>query len=150
MKTPDETVEALMTRNPQTIPSNAPVMEAFDVMQTGDLRHLPVMDGEEVVGIVSDRDLVESMPPPSLGVSFVDQGQYAMKPVSKVMSHCVHAVHVDEPAAAAAVMMLSLGIGAVPVIDSEGKLVGIITLADIAAAFLRANPVVGDSPGGSP
>jgi acetoin utilization protein AcuB len=141
MSTKEDTVARLMTRNPKTIRGSAPVMEAFDTMQEGHFRHLPVMEHGAVVGIVSDRDLVESMPPPTVGGSAVEQGRFAMQPVSKVMSHYVQAVHVDDPASAAVAVMLSLGVSAVPVVDDAGALVGIITLADIAMAFLRKNPI---------
>jgi acetoin utilization protein AcuB len=141
MSSQEETVARLMTRNPKTIQGNAPVMEAFDTMQEGHFRHLPVMERGAVVGIVSDRDLVESMPPPSVGGSAVQQGRFAMQPVANVMSYCVQSVHVDAPASSAVAVMLSLGVGAVPVVDSAGMLVGIITLVDIAKAFLKANPI---------
>jgi acetoin utilization protein AcuB len=141
MSTKEETVAGLMTRNPKTIRGSAPVIEAFDSMQEGHFRHLPVMEHGAVVGILSDRDLIESMPPPTLAGSAVEQGRFAMQPVSKVMSHYVQAVHVDDPASAAVAVMLSLGVSAVPVVDSAGALVGIITLADIAMAFLRKHPI---------
>jgi acetoin utilization protein AcuB len=141
MSSPDETVAMLMTRNPKTIRGTAPVTEAFDTLQEGHVRHLPVMERGEVVGIVSDRDLLESMPAPALAASVIEQGRFAAQPVSKVMSHCVQAVHVDDPASAAVAVMLSHGVAAVPVIDSTGELVGLITLADIAMAFLRAYPI---------
>jgi CBS domain-containing protein len=46
-----------MTRNPVTIASDADVHEALERMLTGGFRHLPVLDGERVVGLVSMRDL---------------------------------------------------------------------------------------------
>jgi CBS domain-containing protein len=46
-----------MTRNPVTIGPDADVHDALDRMLTGGFRHLPVMDGDRVVGLVSMRDL---------------------------------------------------------------------------------------------
>ena len=46
-----------MTRNPVTIPSDSAVQDALDRMLGGGFRHLPVMDGDRVVGLVSMRDL---------------------------------------------------------------------------------------------
>ena len=50
-----------MTHDPQTIDANASVGEAMDTMLDGGYRHLPVMDGEVLVGIVSMRDLVRGL-----------------------------------------------------------------------------------------
>jgi CBS domain-containing protein len=46
-----------MTRNPVTIASDADVHDALERMLSGGFRHLPVLDGERVVGLVSMRDL---------------------------------------------------------------------------------------------
>ena len=60
-----------MTRDPQTVDANATVGEAMDRMLDGGFRHLPVMDGATLVGIVSMRDLVRSM---SRTAGWVDTG----------------------------------------------------------------------------
>ena len=46
-----------MTREPVTISSDSTVQEALDRMLSGGFRHLPVLDGDRVVGLVSMRDL---------------------------------------------------------------------------------------------
>jgi CBS domain-containing protein len=46
-----------MTRDPVTVGPEAPVEQALEIMLAGNFRHLPVMDRENVVGIVSIRDL---------------------------------------------------------------------------------------------
>jgi CBS domain-containing protein len=46
----------VMTKNPETIPANESAVEALRRMQRGHFRHLPVVDGEKVVGILSRRD----------------------------------------------------------------------------------------------
>jgi len=46
-----------MTRNPDTIPSDATTDEALRLMLDGGFRHLPVMDGDRLVGMISMRDL---------------------------------------------------------------------------------------------
>jgi Predicted signal-transduction protein containing cAMP-binding and CBS domains len=54
-------VSKLMTWNPLTIGPDATVGEAMDSMLDGGFRHLPVMDGGTLVGIVSMRDLARSI-----------------------------------------------------------------------------------------
>ena len=46
-----------MTANPTSVPSDMPVQEALQVMLDGGYRHLPIMDGKKVVGVVSMRDI---------------------------------------------------------------------------------------------
>ncbi|HZA26611.1 MAG TPA: CBS domain-containing protein [Actinomycetota bacterium] len=50
-------VSEWMTRNPITVPPDTPARDALKTMLDGGFRHLPVLDGEQVIGIVSMRDL---------------------------------------------------------------------------------------------
>ncbi len=54
-------VSGWMSRSPTTIGPDATVGEALDVMLAGGFRHLPVTDGDAVVGVVSMRDLARSI-----------------------------------------------------------------------------------------
>jgi CBS domain-containing protein len=55
---PDLTkVEEVMTRNPETLPPQADIREAMRLMVQRGFRHIPVVDGHKVVGIVSERDI---------------------------------------------------------------------------------------------
>ena len=49
-------LENVMTRNPKTIEADKPFVHALQMMHEGGFRHLPVVEGERVVGIVSVRD----------------------------------------------------------------------------------------------
>ena len=51
------TIEAYMTPSPICISIDRPLSEARAVMMQGDIRHLPVLHGDKLVGIVSDRDI---------------------------------------------------------------------------------------------
>lgn len=53
------TASDLMTRNVTTVGMNTSVDQAMEIMDAGYFRHLPVMDGGELAGIVSIRDLVK-------------------------------------------------------------------------------------------
>jgi CBS domain-containing protein len=50
-------VDASMTRDPRTLPADATTGDALDAMLAGGFRHLPVTDGDRIVGMVSLRDL---------------------------------------------------------------------------------------------
>jgi CBS domain-containing protein len=49
-------LESVMTRNPQTIGAEKPFVHALQMMHEGGFRHLPVVEGDRVIGIVSVRD----------------------------------------------------------------------------------------------
>jgi CBS domain-containing protein len=51
-------LEEVMTRRPETVSTHCPLPEVLDVMINGGFRHLPVMSGGEVVGVVSMRDIL--------------------------------------------------------------------------------------------
>jgi CBS domain-containing protein len=53
----NQAVAQWMTRNPVTVGPAVPVEEALEIMLNGHFRHLPVMEGERLVGVVSIRDL---------------------------------------------------------------------------------------------
>ncbi len=54
-------VGEIMTRDPVTVRPDQTAAEAVDIMKEGGFRHVPVVDGERLVGIVSLRDLYEAL-----------------------------------------------------------------------------------------
>jgi CBS domain-containing protein len=57
----DETVQTVMTRSLITVTSKTPVREARARLATGNIHHLPVVDGDRLVGIVSATDFVRQL-----------------------------------------------------------------------------------------
>ena len=53
----DKTIADYMTTSPHSIGSDQPLMHAHQVMRDHHIRHLPVLNGGRLVGILSDRDL---------------------------------------------------------------------------------------------
>jgi CBS domain-containing protein len=116
----DPPLIARMTRGARSITSNTPLSEALELMQAMDVRHLPVVQDERVIGIVSDRDLRRAH----------GSNRDPQTPVDEVMSHNVVTIDPEKPLSYAAELMLARRIGAVPVVDDD-RLVGIITLTDL-------------------
>jgi len=57
----ETTLGTVMTPDPETLAPGDTVREALDLMQEGHFRHLPVLDGDRLIGIVSIRDLYRSV-----------------------------------------------------------------------------------------
>jgi CBS domain-containing protein len=130
----------VMTENPRTVRADATVGEAVQVLEDMDFRHLPVVDESgDLVGMVSDRDLR------ALEVPFVQDDETiatlllrALAPVSAIMSSNVISVNEDARLSEVAELMTEHKIGAVPVVDGEGQIVGIVSTHDILRLLVNA------------
>src|SRR5262249_48362090 len=97
---------------------------AEDIMELGRIRHLPVLSGSVVVGVVSQRDLYRAAVSSMLAMSRSAEREWLAKiPVHSVMSQDVHTIEPDASVHRAVEMMLARRIGCLPVVE-HGKLVG--------------------------
>jgi acetoin utilization protein AcuB len=130
----------LMTSNPVTVTPDTSVAEVWDLMRERGIRHVPIVDGAAVVGMVSDRDLAHF----DLGRVLTAEGAEAVRrelgiPIVKFMSTDVVTVEPDAELAEVIDLLLEYRIGAVPVVQSEsGDLVGIISYIDVLHAVRDA------------
>jgi len=128
-------VRDLMTIHPLTVPPEMPVLEARRLMQDRFIRHLLVVENRQLIGILTDRDIRSNMPSPATSLSVWELNHLlARLTVREVMTSSVMVVESEWPAAAAAALLLSEKIGALPVVDGE-ELVGIVTETDFVRAF---------------
>ncbi len=98
------------------------LQNAAELMKTANCGALPVVDKEnKVLGIVTDRDIC-------LALAQEQGAQLAKTTVGKVMPKKVHTVHVDDDISAAYKQMRTNKVGRLPVVDSDGKLKGIVSL----------------------
>ncbi len=134
-------VRELMRESVYTIHPDDMIDRVFFLLHYEKIRHLPVVEKQAVVGIVSDRDLYKALGPKHLskGVEETD-GETSLHviphKVRSIMRRGVITIDPDDDAAKAATMMASNKIGALPVTRGE-KLVGIITATDILLEFAR-------------
>ena len=130
------TAEELMTQNPVTVSPEATTAEAWDLMREMDIRHLPVVDREVVVGMLSDRDIG------SLEIDrlLTEEGADALRrrlvrPVSQIMSTDVVVAEPETDVAELITMFLEQKIGAIPVVRPDSRrLVGIVSYIDVLRA----------------
>lgn len=129
-------VSEWMTATPQTVSSKTPVMEAMQLLRKGGYRRLPVVDGDKLVGIVTDRYLKEATPSKATTLSVYELNYLLSKlTVHDVMVTPVITVAPEEPVENAALLMEEHKISGLPVV-SGGTLQGIFTITDMLRAIV--------------
>ena len=127
----EQLVKHWMTSDPITIPWNASVVEAHQLMLENEIRRLPVMDGEALVGIVTLGDVRIADPAEFGGPDMaVISSVYSKLSVDRVMSRPVITVEPEFPVREAARLMLENKIAGLPVIEND-QLVGIFSESDM-------------------
>jgi acetoin utilization protein AcuB len=121
-----------MTARPVTVEPGARVEEARRLLEQHRIRHLPVVEGQRLVGIVTDRDLRMAAGLPQTAAPMV---------VADVMTPSVITVGPETTIEHAAMLMADNKIGGLPVVNDDDELVGIVTESDILNVFLEATGV---------
>ena len=125
------TVRDLMTENPATLDRNETLDLAETIMNLGRIRHMPVVEDDKVVGVLSQRDLFRSALIVALGFGRKTTNRLIKTlRVKEVMSQNVITIAPDATVKEAARAMIEKKIGCLPVVESD-KLVGLITETDI-------------------
>lgn len=113
----------VMTRSPRTVTRQSPIREAALVMRDENCGVVPIVDAAgRLEGILTDRDIVVR--------GLVDEG--LLRRIEEVMTDDVSAVTEDEPLTSVLDLMGRKQIRRVPVVDRNDRLLGIISMADIA------------------
>ncbi|MDP2032021.1 MAG: CBS domain-containing protein [Polaromonas sp.] len=117
------TVTDVMTRNVRTLSPSSTIADAAMAMEELDVGVIPVCEGDKLLGLVTDRDIV---------VRAVAQGLGGDTPLSKVMSTDIRSARADDDLDTVLADMASSQIRRLPVLDGEERLIGIISIGDIA------------------
>jgi acetoin utilization protein AcuB len=151
-------VREKMTPDPITITPQTTTAEALTLMRDSHVRRLPVIDKGKLVGIVTDRDLMEVSPSPATSLSIFELNYLLskMKVEQIITKQSVISISPNAFLEEAALIMRDNEIGAIPVVENK-KVVGIITESNIFDAFIeimglretgiRLDLVVDDKPG---
>ncbi len=122
-------IREIMKSNPVSISPSFKLSEAYKLMIEKKIRHLPVIENEKLVGIVTDRDL--RLATSSLaGQKFDPESE-----VANMMIRPVQTTHPNDPVETAVQKMRELKIGCLPVLEDR-KLIGIVTVTDLMDALL--------------
>ena len=140
-----------------TISPDMPIPDALNLMKKERIRRAPVVKNGKLVGIVSDKDLLNASPSPVTTLSIWEMNYLLSKvTIAEVMTNNVLSVTEDTPIEQAARIMADNKIGGLPVLR-DGHVVGIITETDLFKVFLellgaresgvRVTALVEDQPG---
>lgn len=127
----------IMTEEPVMLPGTSTAAEAVQLLQALEIRHLPVVNEQlEVVGMLSDRDLRGLSVPRSIGEEWLGELRGALEtPISRIMSSDVLTVTEETQTSEIIDLMVEHRVGALPVVNSEGTLVGIVSYLDVLRAL---------------
>jgi CBS domain-containing protein len=120
-----KSIQDVMTSNPTTVDPGTPAQEAARLMQTEDTGIIPIVDGERLVGVITDRDLA---------LQIVGQGRDAGTAVGEIASKDLVTVDPQQGLEEAARLMAEHQVRRLPVCEEDGRLVGILSQKDVADA----------------
>ena len=134
-----QTVGAIMTSRVVTIEMDDSLEVIRDIFRKVKFHHLIVVDGEKVVGVISDRDFLKAISPYVDTISETNRDRATLeKRAHQIMSHYPSTVLQSCPIEKAAKIILERGISCLPVTNAEGIVEGIITWKDLFKAFLQS------------
>lgn len=113
----------IMTKSVRTASPGDTIRQVAELMRDGDMGAVPILDNGKLVGIVTDRDIV---------VRSVAEAIEPGSPISSVMSGDLSTVTPDDFVFTAIRQMGDRQVRRIPVVDKDGGLAGIISMADVA------------------
>ena len=117
-------VRDAMTTNPRTVQGSTTVVEAARVMRDEDTGIVPIVEGDRLVGVVTDRDIA---------IRFVAEGKDPQsRTVGEIASSNLVTIDPDQDLDDALQLMADYQVRRLPVCEEDGRLVGILAQADVA------------------
>jgi len=113
----------IMTSDVRTATRDMSLQDAARLMRDGDMGSVPVVEDGKLVGIVTDRDIV---------VRSIAEGRDSSSPVGEAMTTEIFSVKPDDFVFEAIRLMGDKQVRRLPVVDADGRLAGIIAIADVA------------------
>lgn len=127
-----ELVKDWMTAEVVTVDADTGLMDADHVMRDNGVRRLPVVENGRLVGIVTYGDIREARPSAATSLSTWEMNYLLTRlKIEAVMTKDPITIKPDAIMGEAAALMLNNRISGLPVVDAEGKVVGILTESDI-------------------
>jgi CBS domain-containing protein len=119
-----ESIRDIMTPNPRSVESSASVVEAARIMRDEDVGIVPIVEGDRLVGTVTDRDIAIRVVVEGRNPETTTAGEIASRELVTIDPQ----QDLDE----ALRLMAKNQVRRLPVVEEDGKLVGVVAQADIA------------------
>jgi CBS domain-containing protein len=121
-----KSISEVMTSNPRTVGSSTSVLEAARLMKTEDVGSVPILEDERLIGMITDRDIA---------IRVAAEGKDAQSTtVGEIASRDVVTIDPQQNLDEAARLMAQHQVRRLPVVEEDGRLVGIVAQADVAQA----------------
>lgn len=117
-------IRDLMTESPRTVSSDATVVEAARVMRDDDFGLMPVVEGDRLVGTVTDRDIAIRV--------VAEERDPSSTTVREIASADLVTIDPEQELSEALRLMAQHQVRRLPVVEEDGRLVGIVAQADVA------------------
>lgn len=117
-------VHEVMTDSPRCVTPETPVSEAARLMKSEDVGSLPILEGDKVTGVVTDRDIVVR--------AVAEEKDPRGMPVREIASRELVTIRPDEDLSEALKLMANYQVRRLPVVDEDDRLVGVLSQADVA------------------
>ena len=132
-------IKDIMAKEVTTLQVTDELSLAEDIMHLGRIRHLPVTDGDKLVGIISERDLFRASLASAIDYDYQIKRDYMKTVIIKeIMKTNLITLTGDRDIKDAVQLMLKHKIGCIPVVENE-RLVGLVTETDILRHFLQTS-----------
>jgi CBS domain-containing protein len=118
-----QAIRELMTENPRSVSPDQTIQEAATIMRDEDTGVVPIADGGNLVGVVTDRDIA---------IRAVAEGKSASTRVTEVASKDLVTIDPDQDLDEALRLMAQHQVRRLPVVEEDGRLVGVVSQADVA------------------
>ena len=131
-------VSRSMTRKVITVDQEACILDAQELMAKNQIRHLPIIDSNrQLIGIITDRDIRSALPYRFFEVPQSEREKICALKVKEIMTKDPISISSTYTIQDALLMIQNSKVGALPVVDDNKRLMGIISVRDLLRAFIN-------------
>ncbi len=131
-------VSSIMTRGVVTVDMDDSLQTIREILNSFEFHHVPVVDGQKLIGIISDRDLLSELSP-FLDTPSQEHRDFALlkKRAHQIMSRILITVNAGTSIEIASNLLLENNISCLPVVSSKDNVKGIVTWKDILRFYMK-------------
>ncbi len=131
-------VSSIMTRGVVTVDMDDSLQTIREILNSFEFHHIPVVDNQKLIGIISDRDLLSELSP-FLDTPSQEHRDFAIlkRKAHQIMSRILITVNAETSIEKASNLLLENNISCLPVISTQDNVEGIVTWKDILRFYMK-------------